>query len=309
MPPLLDVENLERRDGPRVRVAGLRLQVQRGEVVGLLGLNGAGKSTTLSAIAGVLAPTRGAIRIEGVDLARDPGRAKALLGFLPEQPPLYPELTVDEFLRFAARLRRVPARAAGPAVAAVKARCGLTKVGRRLILQLSKGYRQRVGLAQAIVHDPPLVLLDEPTSGLDPAQAEEIRGLIADLGREHGVILSSHLLDEVQRVCGRVEVLHEGRHVAGFAIGAVGHPSAGEPVRVLVACAHPPAPEGLAALPGVAGAEPLPDGRFRLTLRRDADRAGLAGALVASGCGLLELTPEGPSLERQFLALTRGGPA
>jgi ABC-2 type transport system ATP-binding protein len=289
-----------------VRIAGLRLQVQRGEVVGLLGLNGAGKSTTLSAIAGVLAPTRGAIRIEGVDLARDPGRAKALLGFLPEQPPLYPELTVDEFLRFAARLRRVPARAAGEAVAAVKSRCGLTKVGRRLILQLSKGYRQRVGLAQAIVHDPPLVLLDEPTSGLDPAQAEEIRALIADLGREHGVILSSHLLDEVQRVCGRVEVLHEGRHVAGFAVGAASRPAAPEPARVLVACAHPPEPEALAALPGIAGAERLPDGRFRLDLRPDADRTGLAAALVASGCGLLELTPEAPSLERQFLALTRG---
>jgi len=306
MPPLLDVENLERRDGPRVRIAGLCLRVQRGEVVGLLGLNGAGKSTTLSAIAGVLAPTRGAIRIDGLDLARDPGRAKALLGFLPEQPPLYPELTVDEYLVFAARLRRVPAAAAPSAVEAVKARCGLAKVGRRLLLQLSRGYRQRVGLAQAIVHDPPLILLDEPTSGLDPAQAEEIRGLIADLGREHGVILSSHLLDEVQRVCGRVEVLHEGRHVAGFATSAA---SGEQADRLVVRCARPPDPDALAGLSGVASAERLPDGRFHLTLHPGADRAGLAAELVASGCGLLELTPEQPSLERRFFELTRGGPA
>ena len=306
MPPLLDVENLERRDGPRVRIAGLCLRVQRGEVVGLLGLNGAGKSTTLSAIAGVLAPTRGTIRIEGFDIARDPGRAKALLGFLPEQPPLYPELTVDEYLTFAARLRRVPAAAAGGAVEAVKARCGLGKVGRRLLQQLSRGYRQRVGLAQAIVHDPPLILLDEPTSGLDPAQAEEIRGLIADLGREHGVILSSHLLDEVQRVCSRVEVLHEGRHVAGFPT-ATG--PADRSARLVVAFGRPPAAGALSALAAVAEAERLPDGRFLLRLQPGADRAALAAELVASGCGLLELTPEQPSLERRFFELTRGGPA
>jgi len=305
MPPLLDVENLERRDGPRVRVAGLRLRVERGEVVGLLGLNGAGKSTTLSAIAGVLAPTAGTIRIDGVDLAHDPGRAKALLGFLPEQPPLYPELTVDEYLRFAARLRRVPATAARAAVESVKVRCGLAQVGRRLLQQLSKGYRQRVGLAQAIVHDPPLILLDEPTSGLDPAQAEEIRGLIADLGRGHGVILSSHLLDEVRRVCGRVEVLHEGRQVGGFGTDAE---PADQPARLVVALARAPDAASLAALPQVAAAERRVDGRFRLTLHPGADRAALAAGLVASGCGLLELSPEQPSLERRFLELTRGGP-
>jgi ABC-2 type transport system ATP-binding protein len=306
MPPLLDVENLERREGPRFRIAGLCLRVERGEVVGLLGLNGAGKSTTLSAIAGVLAPTRGSIRIDGVDLAGDPGRAKRLLGFLPEQPPLYPELTVDEYLHFAARLRRVSAAQASAAVEAVKARCGLAKMGRRLLLQLSKGYRQRVGLAQAIVHDPPLVLLDEPTSGLDPAQADEIRGLIADLGREHGVILSSHLLDEVQRVCGRVEVLHEGRHVDGFATAS----GSGESVvRLLVRCARLPDPAVLAGLAGVAAVERLADGRFRLELHRGADQAALAEGLVRSGWGLLELTPEQPSLERRFLALTRGAAA
>lgn len=306
MPPLLEVEKLERRDGPRVRVAGVRLSVQRGEVVGLLGLNGAGKSTTLSAIAGVLAPTKGSIRIEGVDIARDPGRAKALLGFLPEQPPLYPELTVDEYLTFAARLRQVPAATARSAVEAVKARCGLAKVGRRLLLQLSRGYKQRVGLAQAIVHDPPLILLDEPTSGLDPAQAEEIRALIADLGREHGVILSSHLLDEVQRVCGRVEVLHEGRHVAGFPTAAA---AGDQPARVVVAFERPPAADLLASLPAVAEVASLAHDRFVLTLRPGVDRAALAGDLVASGGGLLELAPEQPSLERRFLELTRGRPA
>ena len=306
MSPLLEVRKLERRDGSRLRVTGVSFAVRRGEVVGLLGLNGAGKSTTLTAIAGVLAPSAGAIRVEGVDLSRDPRHAKARIGFLPERPPLYPELTVDEYLRFAARLRGLPARRVGVAVDAAKARCGLGAVGRRLIVQLSKGFQQRVGLAQAIVHDPALILLDEPTSGLDPAQAEEIRSLIAELGREHGVIFSSHLLDEVQRVCGRVEVLHEGRHLAGFPMGAEGPD---RPTHLVVACARPLVADWLRALPGVDGAEGLPDGRFRLALAPDADRPALSAALVDAGYGLLELTPERPSLERRFLELTRGGGA
>jgi len=306
MSPLLDVRELERRDGGRRRVAGVSFTVERGEVVGLLGLNGAGKSTTLMAIAGVLAPSSGAIRIEGVDLFLRPRVAKARLGFLSEKPPLYPELTVDEYLLFAARLRGLAGNRAVAAADAAKARCGLAAVGRRLIVQLSKGYQQRVGLAQAIVHEPALILLDEPTAGLDPAQAEEVRALIAGLGREHGVIFSSHLLDEVQRVCTRVEVLHEGRHLTGFAVGGEG---ADRHADVVVACARPPDAAMLAALPGVSGALALAEGRWRLTLRADADVAALSRALVESGCGLVELTPERPTLERRFLELTRGGRA
>jgi len=306
MPPLLEVDKLERRDGPRLRVAGVSFTVQRGEVVGLLGLNGAGKSTTLQAIAGVLAPSAGTIRIDGYNVAREPRRAKASLGFLPERPPLYPELTVDEYLRFAARLRGLPGARVAAAVDVAKTRCGLGAVGRRLIQQLSKGYQQRVGLAQAIVHDPPLILLDEPSSGLDPAQAQEIRRLIAGLGEAHGVIFSSHLLDEVQRVCRRVEVLHEGRHVAGFATDEAG---ADGPTHVVVAFAGPPAAPRLEALPGVGGVESLAGGRWRLALQPGAGVAELSAALVGTGYGLLELTPERPTLERRFLELTRGGPA
>jgi ABC-2 type transport system ATP-binding protein len=218
MSPLLEVRALERRDAGRVRVSGLSFAVTRGEVVGLLGLNGAGKSTTLSLAAGALAPTAGCVLIEGADLHRAPHALRARVGFLPEPPPLYPELTVDELLAFAARLRGLDPRAARSAVTRVRERCGLATVGRRLIGQLSKGYRQRVGLAQAIVHDPPLVLLDEPTAGLDPAQCRETRDLVADLGRDHAVLFSSHLLDEVERVCSRVEVLHQGRSAGGFAL-------------------------------------------------------------------------------------------
>jgi ABC-2 type transport system ATP-binding protein len=218
MSPLLEVRQLERRDAGRVRVAGLSFALTRGEVVGLLGLNGAGKSTTLCLVAGALAPTAGCVLLEGADLATAPHVLRARVGFLPEPPPLYPELTVDEFLGFAARLRGLDRRAARGAVARVRERCGLGEVGRRLIGQLSKGYRQRVGLAQAIVHDPPLVLLDEPTAGLDPAQCRETRDLVADLGRDHAVLFSSHLLDEVERVCTRVEVLHHGRPAGGFAL-------------------------------------------------------------------------------------------
>ena len=155
---------------------------------------------------------------EIVDLADAPHALRGRIGFLPEPPPLYPDLTVDEFLRFAARLRGLDRAAARTAAARVRERCGLAQVGRRLVGQLSKGYRQRVGLAQAIVHDPSLVLLDEPTAGLDPAQCRETRELIAELGRERAVLFSSHLLDEVERVCTRVEVLHEGRPAGGFAL-------------------------------------------------------------------------------------------
>jgi ABC-2 type transport system ATP-binding protein len=222
MPPLLEVSQLERRDAGRVRLAGVSFTVAQGEVVGLLGLNGAGKSTTLALIAGALAPSAGRVLLDGRDLATAPHALRACIGFLPEPPPLYPDFTVDEFLRFAARLRGMDRAAARTAATRVRERCGLAQVGRRLIGQLSKGYRQRVGLAQAIVHDPPLVLLDEPTAGLDPAQCREARELIAELGRERAVLFSSHLLDEVERVCTRVEVLHEGRPAGGFALRADG---------------------------------------------------------------------------------------
>ncbi|MCU0767810.1 MAG: ABC transporter ATP-binding protein [Gammaproteobacteria bacterium] len=301
MSAVLEVSQLARRDGPRVRVSGVSFTIQRGEVVGLLGLNGAGKSTTLAMIAGVLGASAGTVSIDGKDLVARPLEARAALGYLPDEPPLYRELTVDEHLDLAACLHGL-GRGAAEARRRIAKRLGLAGVGRRLAGRLSRGYRQRVGLALALLHEPALVVLDEPTSGLDPAQAAELRGLVGELGRERAVLFSSHRLDEVQRICHRVEILHEGRQVASLPVDPPG--AAGT---VLVAVlAHPPGLPVLEVLPGVAAAESLAEGRFRLRLRDAADRALVAQQLVTLGYGLLELGPERPSLERRFLALTRG---
>jgi ABC-2 type transport system ATP-binding protein len=301
MSAVLEASQLARRDGPRVRVAGVSLRIEKGEVVGLLGLNGAGKSTTLAMIAGVLGPTSGTVSVDGKDLVSQPLEARAALGYLPDDPPLYRELTVDEHLDLAASFHGLGRRGADARQRVAK-RLGLTSVARRLVGRLSRGYRQRVGLALALLHDPALIVLDEPTSGLDPAQASELRGLLGELGLERAVLFSSHRLDEVQRTCQRVEILHEGRQVASLPVDS---PDAtGKVLSVLLA--HPPGLPVLQSLRGISKAEPLADGRLRLTLHDAADRALVAQQLVTLGYGLLELGPQRPSLERRFLALTRG---
>ncbi len=210
-PITLSAAGLTRRFGRHGAGEGVSLQLRRGEVLGLLGHNGAGKSTTLQMLSGVLLPHAGRIEICGFDLARQPDQARACIGFLPENPPLYRDMQVEEYLAFAARLRRMPQGKIAAALAEVMRRCGLQDVGRKVIGTLSKGYQQRVGIAQAIIHHPEVVILDEPTVGLDPAQIREIRNLIRELGDAHGVILSTHLLSEVENICDRVEIMHQGR--------------------------------------------------------------------------------------------------
>ena len=214
-PVTLSARNLVRRFGNRSVVNGVSLELHRGEVLGLLGHNGAGKSTTLQMLTGVLLPHAGSIDICGFDLAGQPDRAKACIGYLPESPPLYRDMHVDDYLKFVARLHRMSAAQTTEALAQVKARCGLQQVGRKIIGTLSKGYQQRVGIAQAIIHNPEVIVLDEPTVGLDPAQIRDIRALIRELGDTHSVILSTHLLGEVETVCDRVEIMHHGRIIYG----------------------------------------------------------------------------------------------
>lgn len=211
----LSAHNLVRQFGKHGVVRGVSLYLRRGEVLGLLGHNGAGKSTTLQMLSGVLQPHSGTIEICGFDLARQPAQAKACIGFLPETPPLYRDMRVDEYLAFSAGLRRMPRSAIRAAVAETAAKCGLADVRGKIIGTLSKGFQQRVGIAQAIIHNPEVVILDEPTVGLDPAQIREIRGLIRELGNARSVILSTHLLGEVENVCDRVEIMHEGRLIYG----------------------------------------------------------------------------------------------
>jgi len=191
---LVDAKNLTRYYSRICAVNDVSFELAKGDVLGFLGPNGAGKSSTMQMITGNLAPTAGQISVNGIDLIEKPKQAKLSIGYLPEQPPVYRELTVDEYLEYCARLNRIVRSQQVSAVATAKDRCGLGDVGRRLIGNLSKGFKQRVGIAQAILHSPAVVVLDEPTVGLDPIQIREIRKLIRELGEEHGIILSTHIL-------------------------------------------------------------------------------------------------------------------
>ena len=302
---LVRVDALERYFGDIAAVQGVSFEVRRGEVLGFLGPNGAGKSTTMQIIAGALAPSGGQVLVNGVDILDEPRAAKAQVGYLPEQPPLYRELTVDEYLRYSARLHRIPRDGVDRAVDRAKHRCGLADVGRRLTGNLSKGYQQRVGIAQAIIHAPAVVILDEPTVGLDPIQIREIRALIRELGGDHSVILSTHILPEVQSVCDRVLIIHEGRlvlneRVEDLALGLA------EPA-LRVGLRRAPAVEALRQLPGVLRVAPGEDGRFFLAYREGEDPTDrLVADAVAGGWGLFELAPQRRTLEEVFVQLTCG---
>ncbi|MCP3848671.1 MAG: ATP-binding cassette domain-containing protein [Gammaproteobacteria bacterium] len=196
-----------------IAVNNISFTLKRGEVLGFLGPNGAGKSTTLKMLTGNLAPTHGSIKIAGIDLMDSPIKAKEKIGYLPDTPPLYKELTVDEYLNYCAQLNKIKKAQLKQAVNMAKERCGLTEHGQRVINNLSKGYQQRVGIAQAIIHSPDIVILDEPTVGLDPIQMVEIRKLIQELGQTHSVMLSSHILPEVQAICDNVQIINQGKLV------------------------------------------------------------------------------------------------
>jgi len=213
--PLLALDAVSRSLAGRTVVRALALSVAKGEVLGLLGVNGAGKSTALRMVSGVLAPDAGTVRLQGSDLYSEPELARRGIGYLPERAPLHTELNVTEYLVFCARLRGLAAKPARAAVARELERCDLGEVQRRLIGQLSKGFQQRVGLAQALLHEPALVVLDEPASGLDPVQSVRMREVVRALREQQGVILSTHQLAEAQASCDRVAILHQGelRHL------------------------------------------------------------------------------------------------
>ncbi|MGQ0501009.1 MAG: ATP-binding cassette domain-containing protein [Panacagrimonas sp.] len=299
---LIEARGLTRQFGPNVAVANLSLQLAQGEILGLLGPNGAGKSTTMKMLTGNLAPSEGEVFIDGRSLRDDSVAAKQRLGYLPEQPPVYPELTVDEYLRFCAGLHGIAAGLRAAAIESAKRDCGLGEVGRRVVGNLSKGYQQRVGLAQAIIHRPPVIVLDEPTVGLDPIQIREIRSLIRELGKRHSVILSSHILPEIQAVCDRVMIINRGRLVYDAPIDA----QAGKR-SLAVEFARAPGASQLAQVAGVAAVEALDDQRFRLGLSPDSDpREALVELAVHNRWGLRELRMEAKTLEEIFVELTSG---
>ncbi|MDA8095712.1 MAG: ATP-binding cassette domain-containing protein [Betaproteobacteria bacterium] len=300
----LSAVSLARRFGSRSAVRHVSLELKQGEVAGLLGPNGAGKTTTMQMLTGNLAPHHGQIAVMGVDLLQAPKAAKAHIGYLPEIAPLYRELTVDEYLRFAARLHGVRAGALKAAVEAAKERCGLAEVGRRCLGVLSKGYQQRAGIAQAIVHNPPVVILDEPTVGLDPIQIREIRALIRSIGGAHSVLLSTHILPEVEATCDRVHIMHHGHLVYSDSIQGLRERR--HEHRLLVEWRTPPEPSALTAIPGITEVATLGPGRFHVRFRPDADPTdALLRLSLAHGWGLQLIEPAHASLEEVFVKLTQ----
>lgn len=300
---LIRVEHVWRYYAAACALSDVSFEVGRGEVLGFLGPNGAGKSTTMNILTGNLAPSRGRVWINGVDLLDEPKRAKRALGYLPEHPPLYRELTVDEYLQYCARLHGLSGAAMRRALDLAKQRCGLSAAGKRLIGNLSKGYQQRVGLAQALLHEPPVLILDEPTVGLDPLQMREMRALIRELGRERAVILSSHILPEVQATCDRVTIIHQGRIVLSDSIEGLAQRMHGSSLRL--AFRNPPQAGALCAIPGVQRAERMDERNWRVYFEPPHSPAEAIMARAAQqGWGLIELTPERVTLEDVFMQIT-----
>ncbi len=300
---LVQVEQVSRYYGSLCALDNISFEIKRGEVLGFLGPNGAGKSTTMQIISGNLAPSAGRVLIDGIDLLDKPKQAKGLLGYLPDQPPLYRELTVDEYLLYCARINRIPTAQQAQALESAKARCSLQDVGKRLIGNLSKGYRQRMGIAQAIIHSPAIVILDEPTVGLDPIQIREIRQLIRELSEEHSVILSTHILPEVQAVCDRVQIINKGKLVLSDDIAGLQQRMQGSGLKVVFK--RPPSLDSMRSLFSHCDVEEQSQSVFVLkTDELDALAEQLVPMAVENNWGLCELTPDRMSLEEIFVDIT-----
>jgi len=304
MQKLIEVEQLTRYYGDHCAVNNVSFVLEKGEILGFLGPNGAGKTSTMQMICGNLAPTSGQILIHGIDMLDQPKEAKRVLGYLPEIPPVYRDLTVDEFLGYCARLHGIKAERRQTALDQARERTGLKDVGDRLIGNLSKGYQQRVGIAQAIVHMPDVIILDEPTVGLDPIQIREIRELIRDLGKEHGVILSTHILSEVQESCTRVQIIHQGQLVFNDRIEGLEQRMLAS--SLLLVTARSADLFTMASVAAIQHIEDLGDHHYRIFHdTKENPSESLAALVVSSGWGLLELIPERCSMEQIFIDITR----
>jgi ABC-2 type transport system ATP-binding protein len=302
---LISVDHVSRYYGNECAVNDISFSVHRGEVLGFLGPNGAGKSTAMQMICGVLSASTGQITVAGHDMFESPKVAKKHLGFLPEKPPLYQDLNVDEYLCYAGRLRGIGKTELKEAVAYSKQRCGLAESGKRLINNLSKGFQQRVGIAQAIIHSPAVVILDEPTSGLDPNQILEIRELISELGNDHSVILSTHILPEVQSVCDRVLIINQGKLVLDEHLDNLQQDDQITPIKI--AFRQPPPLDVLAEIEGVMDIEQIGNHHFKIYCESEINTINrITNLAVTSEWQLYEMIPEKDSLEETFVQLTRG---
>ncbi len=300
---LIKVQHLTRHYANISAVEKLEFELHKGEILGFLGPNGAGKSTTMNMITGNLAPTSGKITINGIDLLDKPKQAKAHIGYLPEQPPLYKDSTVDEYLHYCAKINRITRKHISKAMQRTLQRCGLTEVRNRLIGNLSKGFQQRIGIAQAIIHSPDIVVLDEPTVGLDPIQIREIRSLIRELGKEHGVLLSTHILPEVQMTCDRVQIINKGVLVFSDTIKNLTNKM--DSTSMVMRCKNPPNVADLLSFNGVLQCSQLDDNSLLIQHQADSDVAeAIIERSVNKGWRLYELKSEQKSLEQVFIDIT-----
>jgi gliding motility-associated transport system ATP-binding protein len=307
---MIEVEHLTKNYGPTLAVSDISFEVQKGEVLGFLGPNGAGKTTTMRILTGYLPPSDGRVRVAGFDVLEEPLEAKRRTGYLPENPPVYPDMTVREYLAFVGRIKGVARRDLKSRIGEVSEKCAVTDVIDRPIGKLSKGYRQRVGIAQAIIHNPDVLILDEPTAGLDPKQIIETRELIRGLAGQHTVILSTHILPEVSKTCHRVVVINQGKVVAAGAPDELTKRLQG--FETMLVSVEGPAAEIMDRLQRVSGVnliEPRESAGEQMTFEVQAEkghdvRAEVARAIVESGWKLFELRTSGMSLEDIFLKLT-----
>jgi ABC-2 type transport system ATP-binding protein len=306
---MIEVKGLTKYYGEHAAIHDLNFAIDRGEVIGFLGLNGAGKTTTLKILGCVLLPTAGEVTVDGLDIARDPHEVRRRIGFLPDTPPLYGEMTVGRYLTFAAELRGVPAAEAPRAVIEAEEKTATREVHDQLISSLSHGYRQRVGVAQALVHKPKLLILDEPTSGLDPVQIVEMRATIKVLRGEHTILLSSHILSEISQTCDRLLVIQNGEIVAqGSEQDLATQLGGGGTIEIEIAGPSQRAIEAARTVIGIGDCTVIreSDGVALLSLQGGPDlRPKVARALVQNGIDLLRIDRGAARLESIFLKLTK----
>ena len=309
---MIKVTGISKTYGLNKALTDVSFSVEKGEIVGLVGRNGAGKSTTMNIIAGYLSSDSGSVEINGHDILQEPVKAKENLGYMPEFPPLYTDMSVEGYLRFVCELMRVPRGEIRGQMEVIMEKVGLTAVRKRLIGNLSKGYKQRVGIAKALCGDPENLILDEPTSGLDPRQIVEIRNVIRDLRKEHAIIISSHILKELADICTRFLVIHRGRVVANGSLEELVRMTANSDLLQVAYKGEAIDPQRLLGLEGVEEVKALSmkDGERRLELREKAGcdvREAVSRAIAESGAVLTMLKHQERSIEDAFLELTEGG--
>lgn len=303
MTSIVKLERLSHRYTSSWAIRDINIEIGNTGIVGLLGSNGAGKSTTMNILCGALNQTEGSVFINGINMREDPEAAKREIGFLPQNPPLYMDLTVDEYLYYCAGLRLMPKQKMKPAIDEAKERCGIAHYSSRLIRNLSGGYRQRVGIAQAIVHRPKLVVLDEPTNGLDPNQIIEVRALIKEIAEDRAVIFSSHILSEVQILCKEIKMIENGRIVFSDTMEAFNNYV--EPHSMLVSFENPPSAEELLAIGGVTKADFLTQKQVRIYFSADQEiTEKVVAESVQKGWRLREISLDKSALDEIFKQLS-----